>query len=172
MHGNHNYSLLISHYSLNVKATETHHCHSHETHGDKHDAEALQGLGNVGVLHLLADGTHSHDGQRPTDTRAEAVDHSIPNRGDGLRVGGLHEDALLHEQRGTHDGAVDGDQRQEDTQGSIERDDGREILDKKDTSNSLNYMSAVGMLMSAVAITVSLTIRKWANNASFAQVQF
>ena len=71
---------------------------------------------------LLADGRHHDDGQPPAQTRAQTVDDRLPERRELHRV-----DLLLHEERAAHDGAVDGDQRQEDTQLAVERR--RELLD-------------------------------------------
>lgn len=47
-----------------------------------------------------------------------------------------------------------------------------QVLDKSSDGNALNYMSAVGFMMTIVAVTVSLTIRRFMDKASFAQVQF
>ena len=101
---------------LDVKAAEAHECHGHKSYCDESDAEALQGLGHVGVSHLLADGGEGGDGQEPADTGAEGIGNGVPYAGDGLRVGVGHGDALLHEERGAHDSAVHGNQGQEDTQ--------------------------------------------------------
>ena len=57
----------LSSAALNVQSAETHHGHGHESDGDEGDAESLQGLGHVGILHFLANGTHSDDCQSPAE---------------------------------------------------------------------------------------------------------
>ena len=50
----------------------------------------------------------------------------------------------------------------------------RQVLDVAgsiDTSNAFNYMSAVGLVMTVIAITISLGIRKWTDKV-FSDVQF
>ena len=41
----------------------------------------------------------------------------------------------------------------------------------QDTSNAFNYMSAVGLVMTAIAITISLLVRKWSDKV-FDEVEF
>ena len=41
----------------------------------------------------------------------------------------------------------------------------------QDTSNAFNYMSAVGLVMTAIAITISLVVRKWSDKV-FDEVEF
>lgn len=47
-----------------------------------------------------------------------------------------------------------------------------QVLDSGRDVNALNYMSAVGLCISVVAITISLVVRKLTDNASFSNVQF
>ena len=39
------------------------------------------------------------------------------------------------------------------------------------TSNAFNYMSAVGLVITVIAITISLVVRKWTDKA-FDEVEF
>ena len=55
--------ICISSFVLDVQTTEAHEGKSHQTYGDESDAETLQGLGHIGVSHLLADGSQTYDGQ-------------------------------------------------------------------------------------------------------------
>ena len=112
---------------LNGEAGEAHEGHGHESDGDKRNAESLQRLGYVAVGHLLADSCEADDGESPSESAAEGIGDGVAEVGDGLCVGGVEADALLHEERGTHDGAVDGDEGQEDAQRVVER--GAELLD-------------------------------------------
>ena len=111
---------------LEFKSTEAHHCHSHEADGYEGYSHALERLGNVAVFHLLAYGSEHDDGERPTQSAADGIGYAVANAGDGLRVVDWQLDALLHEERGAHDGAVDGDKRQENAQRRVER--WRELL--------------------------------------------
>ena len=63
-------------------------------------------LGNVGVGEFLADGSDSHDGEEPADTGTEGIDCGVAEVG---------EVPFLHEEGGTHHGAVHCDKGQEDT---------------------------------------------------------
>ena len=65
----------------------------------------------MAVAQLLADGGDGHDGQEPADAAAEGEDGGLADVGVA---------ALLHEERARHDGAVDGDERQEDAQRVVE----------------------------------------------------
>ena len=47
-----------------------------------------------------------------------------------------------------------------------------QVLDQSDDSNALNYMSAVGMCISVVAITISLIVRRFTDKSGLSQVQF
>lgn len=47
-----------------------------------------------------------------------------------------------------------------------------QVLDKGNDLNALSYMSAVGLVMTVIAITVSLLVRRWTDKASWAKVQF
>ena len=53
---------------LDFQAWEAKHSHCHEAYCDKCDAESLQWLWHVAILHLLADGSHQDDGESPTQT--------------------------------------------------------------------------------------------------------
>jgi ABC-type sugar transport system permease subunit len=46
-----------------------------------------------------------------------------------------------------------------------------QTLDKNNDINALNYLSAIGLLITIISISVSITVRKFANKA-FADVQF
>src|SRR6056297_2284502 len=89
---------------------EAHETERHEPGDDEGDAEALQAVGHVAVLQLLADPGQRHDGQRPAHPAAEAVHRRL-----GESVVALH-----HEQRAAEDGAVHRDQRQEDAEGVVQ----------------------------------------------------
>ena len=71
----------------------------------------------MAVAQLLADGGDGHDGEEPADAAAEGEDRGLADVG---------VSALLHEERARHDGAVHGDERQEDAQRVVER--GAELL--------------------------------------------
>ena len=47
-----------------------------------------------------------------------------------------------------------------------------QVLDSGSDINALNYMSAVGLCISVVAITISLIVRKLTDNSAFSKVQF
>ena len=66
----------------------------------------------MAVAQFLADGGDGHDGQEPADAAAEGEDRGLAD---------VLVAALLHEERARHDGAVDGDERQEDAQRVVER---------------------------------------------------
>ena len=71
----------------------------------------------MAVAQLLADGGDGHDGQQPADAAAQGEDRGLADVGVA---------ALLHEERARHDGAVHGDEGQEDAEGVVER--GAELL--------------------------------------------
>jgi len=71
----------------------------------------------VAVAQLLAYGGDGHDGQQPADAAAKGEDRGLAD---------VLVAALLHKERAGHDGAVDGDERQEDAQRVVER--GAELL--------------------------------------------
>ena len=66
---------------------------------------------DVAVGQLLADGRQGHDSQVPADAGTERINDGFADAG---------ELTLLHEERAAQDGAVDGDQGQEDAQGGVE----------------------------------------------------
>lgn len=47
-----------------------------------------------------------------------------------------------------------------------------QVYEKAEQQNALNYMSAVGMLLTSVSIVISLIVRKITNSSSFAKLQF
>ena len=102
---------------LQCYAHEGHEGDTHQTHGDKGDTQALESGRNVGVAHLLADGSQGNDGQEPAKAGTQGVHRGLAN---------VQEVFLLHEQGTAQNGAVHGNQRQEDTQRGIEF--GRELL--------------------------------------------
>ena len=70
------------------------------------------------VANLFADGRDGHDGEPPPHAAAQSEDRGLPD----ARVL-----AVLHEERATEDGAVHGDERQEDAKRSVQC--GGEFLD-------------------------------------------
>src|SRR5690606_37670132 len=97
---------------LDVDPGETHKPDGHQGGDDKCDTQPFQRFGNVGILQFFPDGRHAHDSQQPSYTGTESVG------GSHAHIGKL---ALLHEERTAQDGAVHGNQRQEDTQRCVKR---------------------------------------------------
>ena len=107
---------------LDFETGEAHEGHCHQPHGDERDAETLERLRHVSVGHFFADGGKGYDGQKPADARTERIDEGVPHAADGLCArGGIHQHALLHEERRTHDGAVHRNEGKENTQRRVER---------------------------------------------------
>ncbi len=96
--------------SARHQAGEAHEGHGHETGGDQGDGVALEGFGNVGHVHTLANGGEEHQHQGETHRGTETVQ------------GRFHEVVLLLgiKQGHTQHRAVGGDQRQEDAQHLVE----------------------------------------------------
>ncbi len=65
----------------------------------------------MAVAQLFPYGGDGHDGQEPADAAAEGEDRGLADVGVAT---------LLHEERARHDGAVHGDERQEDAQRVVE----------------------------------------------------
>src|SRR5690606_23944021 len=104
-------SIICRTRKLQRQTAEGHEAQRHETGCDECNAQTAQPLWHIAVLELLAYPRQRGYRQRPANPRAGAVD-------DTLREGVA---AFHHEQRGTHDGAVHRDQRQEDAQRVVER---------------------------------------------------
>ena len=50
------------------------------------------------VLLKIVDGSQTHDGQQPADTRTQCIGNGIGNATDKFRIALAHVDALLHEE--------------------------------------------------------------------------
>jgi len=99
------------------KSHERHEGHAHEAGDDEGDADAAECGWDVAVAELFADGGDGDDGEEPTEAAAECEDGGLTDVGVA---------ALLHEEGAGHDGAVDGDEGEEDAEGVVER--GAELL--------------------------------------------
>ena len=101
-----------------VHTAETHEGHSQQTGYNEGDGHTLHSLGDIHYSQLLADRSEYGEGK----TEAEGSAHGIDNAGEqvGLKTLGVVS-ALCHEDGNTKDGAVGGDERQEDAESLIQR---------------------------------------------------
>ena len=70
--------------------------------------------------HFLAYCAHRYDSEHPSESGTESIDEGVAHATEILCAGRVEVDALLHEERCAHDGTVYGDEREEDTQCSVE----------------------------------------------------
>ena len=100
-----------------IYTTEAHEGHGQEASDDEGDGHALHSLGDVHRSQLLTDG--SEDGQ--CQAEAEGGADGIDDTGEEIGLDALGVvSALCHEDGNAEDGAVRGDEGQEDAEGLVE----------------------------------------------------
>ena len=107
--------------SLQLESGEAHECHGHQSDGDECDAKSLKRTWDIRICQFLAYCAKQADSERPANARTQGKGNGVRDRTNILCVGWVEIDALLHEERSTHDGTVYGYERKEDSECGIER---------------------------------------------------